>query len=139
MTHPHPRGGYVALVSALIISVLLSLLVLNSATDALLARFDTSDYADHLQARSLALSCVYAATFSFTYDPNYQVPEPGIDVFIGDPSQVCHIERITITGTTGTIAVSASVRRASIHIEARLSIPSLQAPAITSWKEINSP
>jgi hypothetical protein len=143
MRYSHARGGYVALVSTLIISTLLSLLILNSATDALLARFDTMDYADHLQARALALSCVYAGAFSLTFDPTYQVPDTGIDIFVGDPSQLCHIQSITDggvvrTGIARTIRASASVRRASVNIEAHLNVPLFDPPSITSWKEMNA-
>ncbi|MDB5236904.1 MAG: hypothetical protein JWL88_6 [Parcubacteria group bacterium] len=139
MSTPNLRHGYIALASALIISLLLAILTFDSGTSALLTRFDTLDYADHLQARSLAISCLYAAAFSITFDPAYRVPSTGIDVFIGNPSTLCHIQNITVSGLVGTVTASASVRHASAHVEGKIAIPRLPAvPTITSWKEMNA-
>jgi hypothetical protein len=133
------KNGYIALASALIIAFLLALYTLNAGTTALLARFDTSDYGAHLQARYQALSCLYAGAYSLTIDPaTYHIPSTGIDVFT-NPTHVCHIVSITIIALDATVITTASVRTASVRIEGHINMLGVfGVPTITSWKEVNA-
>ncbi len=138
--HKRHAGGYAALASALIIATLLSVTVFATGNDAYLARFDTIDHVDHLQAKNLAISCVYAAAYALAVDHAYTVPPTGTTVFVGSPTQSCRIEHIDTVGATKLIYTSAQTHAATAHLAGVVTIPSpISLPQLVSWKEMNAP
>jgi hypothetical protein len=128
-----PRG-YIAVVSALIISTLLTVLVFATGTDAFLARYDVLDYENHLQARHFALSCLYAGLFSISVDPSYHVSSAGISITTEYPAHSCRITNVSISRTEATITATAIVRATQATL---VGIIDLNHHQLVSWKEMN--
>lgn len=129
MNAPAPKG-YVALVSALLISVLLALLVLAANMEILRALSDVQRHIDRLRARHLALSCLSAAAYALAIDPAFTAT--GTEIYIS-PSDTCQMRRITHAGSDTLVRVSAFVHDAGIYLEGTITDEKL-----SSWKEVNA-
>jgi hypothetical protein len=130
--YPNGSGGYAALLTALIVGTLLSILAFAAGTSTFFARFDGVDHESHAQAVDNATSCLYAALYTLVQDTSYQ-PQPQV---IGG---ICHIDAVIHSGTTFTIETSASVRSARARLEGTaIATSSTAIPVLKSWREINS-
>lgn len=135
-----PRRGYVALLSVLIISTILTVTVFAAGTSAFLARFDVLDHEDHAEAVRLAVTCIYAAAYSLTKDHMHRPAGGGtlISFEFGDAIRSCRIERITQDTDELTVQTSARVRESSAVLTARIRLSSENSlPELVSWQEIN--
>lgn len=66
--------GFIALISMLLLSAVLSVLIFSTSTSTFFARFDTADHENKRIASSLAESCAHLALLyiaqDYSYDPN---------------------------------------------------------------------
>jgi hypothetical protein len=94
MKKPH---GYIAVVSAIIISSILSIVVFSSSAIIFSARFTQLDDEDKLRADTLALSCAYEGLYAYTQDTSYFPMDQVIDLGQRENGSLenCTIDSIT--------------------------------------------
>ncbi|MDE1925471.1 MAG: hypothetical protein KGH79_04860 [Patescibacteria group bacterium] len=132
-SRPH-ASGFVALISAILISAVLLALLVATNRSSFYARFDALD-AEHLSAaQNLAGACVQEALLRLAQDYNY-LPAPGGDaVSIGADS--CMIASVSSTGASERV-ISFSAKQGDSYanevVTAKVSDPSAAAggPNIT--------
>ena len=131
------QRGYVAIVSAIIISSILSLVVFDSSASVFFARFSQLDSEDKTRSKTLAFSCAYEALYAYaedhSYAPHHQIVE--IDQTENGIPEKCTIDKIIFSGTNLTIFVHASLFNAYTVLEIKASSTPL---SITSWREVTS-
>jgi hypothetical protein len=131
------QRGYIAVISAIIISSILALTVFGSSNSVFIARFGQLDAENKLRSKVLALSCVYEAMYSYaedaTYTPHHQLIDIGTTEN-GTPEK-CSIDEITVRDTNLIIVTHASVFDSYSAIEAQATTRPL---LITSFHEITS-
>ncbi|HEV7121355.1 MAG TPA: hypothetical protein VGN56_00855 [Candidatus Paceibacterota bacterium] len=136
---PHAaRRGYVAVVSALMIAASLAALVIAASTDVYTARLAVAGYADHIDARHRAISCLNAAAYALSADSAYRVPPGGLAVYLADMAHQCRIDAIGTASDAFQVSASASAEGSTVHVQGILPFPEgTSALQLASWREVN--
>ena len=123
-TRIHPRG-YIAVVSAAIISAILLAVVLAESTSVFWSRYDQLAYENYIRATLQAESCSYEAILKFTEDASSVTASTTIStpISIDGFSGNCIIQSVATTSTRITFSTSAVVGN---------SIAQIAAPQFTS-------
>lgn len=122
------NSGYIALISAIIISVILMLIVLGTGLTGFSGRFNILDSEWKERSTALAEGCLDTARLKLAVDPSYTVTTP---------------ETITIgSGTCQIISVSSAWPKTIVtqakpnNIYTNLTVVVPDATNITSWQEL---
>ncbi|MBA3789335.1 hypothetical protein H0X32_02990 [Patescibacteria group bacterium] len=132
-------GGYVALLSAIIISIVLSAFVLRSSTVIFFARFNELDSISKLRSELLASSCVYEGLYLYEENSTLFTQAKNITVSSGisDDPEICSIDSLTIRDGSVVLETHAAVRNAytALVVVAVQNNSSTTKLSITSWNE----
>ena len=128
--------GYIAVVSAIIISTGLLLLALANSTSVLWARSEQISQTSHLVNQNLAKSCAYEALIQYTEDPSSMYSNEKIPTI---SNSFCFIDSIATTSTNQTFNVHSYTAGTYSGIIVNTS-KNLQTGVltITSWRDITS-
>jgi hypothetical protein len=131
-----PRG-YIAVVSAIIISSIITLAVFESSANVFIARFGQIDSEDKIRSEALAFSCAYEALYAYAEDSAY-APH-GETIKIGQREngipEDCIVNSLALADTRLSIIVRASMGSAYTVLQ----VNAQNAPlSIMSWYEITS-
>ena len=127
--------GFIALVTALIISVALVSIVLVAGTGSFYARMDSLGMLQSMEARSLATSCVKVALLALatSTDPDsFVISDREVAIESAD-EQYCTIDSLSQQSGAIIIRTHASVSDSYGAVEARASLP--PTISILSWNE----
>ena len=131
--------GYIAVVSAIILSTILTAYAFASGMNSFWARHDQLTQENYVHSKTLAESCGYEALYQYTTNKSaIETPKQ----FQVDPQAVqgiCTIDTIFPTTTTVSITTHAVVEQvyAGMQIFASTSLSS-GTLTITSWRNITS-
>jgi hypothetical protein len=140
MTRKTASGGFVALISVIIISAILLVLVFTLEAASLFARFDSLDSENKRISLELAEACVQSAMLKEAQNPTYA---GGDCISLGgvcggaDPQQVCKICSVTYASGIATAYTRAAYRGAYTNL--RVSFDTTPGSyAIQGWAELPS-
>jgi hypothetical protein len=131
---PAPRG-YVAVVSAIILSIILGVLLLSEGTSIFWNRGDEADRENHRQALALAQSCIYEGLLLYAEDPGLSFKKMPVSI---NAHTSCVIDTVITQGNTETFVAHADVKNVRVIVGASGSKGSSGTFSITSWKELTS-
>lgn len=127
------QKGFVALMTALIVSVSLLILVLAVGFESYYTRF--SIFESDLKEKSiyLAEACVQEAILELSKDSGFSGGGSAKNLASGQ----CIIDAVTVSGTNERlIEVTASSSEAFTHLEVEVDISSAPDISITRWQEV---
>lgn len=129
----NPRGGYVALITAILISVSLLIMVVAVSFQGFFSRFTVLESQQKEQSIFLAEACVETARLEIAQDTSYSGGET-IHVGTGE----CRI--VSVSGPAGAKVVQATATSsdAFTNLEVEVDASSLPDVTITSWEEVPS-
>ena len=124
--------GYVALISAIIISVVLVMIAISLSTASFFSRFNVSDAEYKKRSSNLAEACADQALLKYAQDSSYSGNE---DIPVGADS--CHIRSVGISGTNLVVQTKAEFpasgsQRAVTNLEIQVD----STFTLVSWKEL---
>jgi hypothetical protein len=139
-THPtyiftSPPRGYVALVSALIISAILTALIFTESTSTFWARFDQLNRENRHQAYLLAESCLYEGLLLYAEDPSTSRSSAQVAV---DAHTSCILDSTKVQNGVVTIVAHAKVKNVYSIMSVTATKNSSGVLSITSWRELTS-
>ena len=102
----HDQSGYMALISAIIISVLLITISIVLSTSSFFSRFNVADGEYKKRSSNLAEACVDSALGKLAQNSLY-APAPGGDI-VSVGSDACTIFSVTTAGGQTTIKTKAA-------------------------------
>ena len=127
-----PQGGFIALISVIILGFVLLATVLMLGNRSIGTRFLLLDLERKDQSRALAEGCVQVAIIAIVNDPAYCVNSISCltvpSVFVSVGSGTCTI----VSVSSGTIKTTASVSGATTNLVVEWDITNER---ISSWKE----
>ncbi|MDO8516141.1 MAG: hypothetical protein Q7S28_02745, partial [bacterium] len=125
------RRGFIALMSAIIISVVLLLIITTTGLTGFFGRFNILDSEYKERSSALADACVDKMILKLADDSSYSGEASPISVG-SEPSDVCSV----LTGATGdpirTFKIQASYQNAYTNLQVAVNIDTFE---ITSWEE----
>ena len=128
------KQGFVALISALIISAILLTLVVTVGFASWFARADVLSSGQVDSARAKAQGCTDVALHLLGVSPNPTVFLLATTNVAIDATHSCTINSITPTSTGAIIMTSARESSATVHLRTQLSVsPSLQVISSDSF------
>ena len=134
--HVHAKGGFIALFTAIIISIVLLLVSVSLNRGGYLTRGEALDAEYKNRSLALAEACAQKAMFSLAYDPTYTGVEPSVAV----GSDTCSIGAISFAGSQYTINTGAVFPATSVAGQGavtRLQVVVNSADfSLVSWEEI---
>ena len=107
------RGGFIALMSVIIIGAMVTVMTFTLGTTSFLARFDLLARENKVVSMELVEGCVAAAALKLRQDAAYQPALGGECVSLGgtcgggDPQKVCKICQVIENGSARTIRARA--------------------------------
>ncbi|CAN5726533.1 hypothetical protein BH11PAT2_BH11PAT2_06550 [soil metagenome] len=129
-------GGYIALLSALILSGLLMVLTIAANSDAFIARANLSNTEDHFQAKHYATACGNIALRILNLDSGRIASSAPLQIFI-EPDVPCTILSGIVSGNTASSSVRARIGNSVSVINFHATRASSTAPFIpTYWSEL---
>lgn len=129
MTHAQNRG-FIALMSAIIISAILLVVVVAGSLNGFTTRFTLLDAESKQRSEAALDACVDTILARLANDSNYAGPEPLMSV----GSDTCEIEgAVNPGGNPRTFKVQAIASRA--YTDALITFDT-GTPALTSWQEV---
>jgi hypothetical protein len=128
------QRGYVAIVSALIVSGILTALILAESVEVFWSIGDETAQGNHARAKALAASCAYEGLLLFAEDAT-QLASSTPETF--DVSDYCTVDSREENGTT-TISTHAGFQGSISALEVVFSKLSSGFLSITSWRDITS-
>jgi hypothetical protein len=128
--------GYIAIVSAIIISLALSLQVFVNSTTTLWTRFEQLHGKDRTTNENLSRSCAYEALLQYTEDPNSITPNEKVLI---NPGFYCVIDSVTTTSSSQSFAVHTHLSNtfAGMVVDTNKDMQT-GILTITSWRDITS-
>lgn len=133
MVHSHTPNGYVALMSALIVSVVLVVLSVSISTAGLYARFDAADAEYKQRSSYLAESCIAAALVNIDQNAAYVPTAGGETLFVGDDT--CTLVSVITSGGQVIIESKGTFRDAVTNLKVVVMSGSLH---LVSWEELST-
>jgi hypothetical protein len=126
-----PRG-FAALLSAILLSAILTALVFGASTSAIWARYDQLDRENKLQSSALADSCAYDALLQFVQNPASISQAETISISSG----TCSIDQITYANNLLTISTHAKSNESSAVSMLTANVdPVSDTLSIISWRQ----
>src|SRR3989338_11094541 len=132
------NGGFVALITAIILSIILITVTVALNRIGFLTRSEISDAEYKNRSSALAEACVDTALLNLALDPTYQITSPQ-QLSVGTDS--CWIRSVTIAGTQNTIETRAVFPDTAINQGATTNlriIVNSSDLSVISWDEIPS-
>ena len=136
--HPQPQQGFIALMSAIVISVLLLAITLTLGLTGFFGRFNVLDSESKERSIALAEACGDSAILKLSQNVSY-IPSPafnfatqtgGENVMVN--SDKCVIVSVDTSGTLKTIKTQAVINKAYTNLRI---IIDTSAFTIQSWDE----
>jgi hypothetical protein len=135
----HIPRGYIAVVSALILSGSITAILFVESTSVFWARDDESDQEAYTQSEALAASCVYSALLNFQKNPAPVASSTEVAVDPSSSDSRCEIDSILPGSNAITITTHALFHNAySGYVVTASSSLSSGIMSITSWRDITS-
>ncbi len=126
--NPQTNTGFVALISAIIISVILLLMVINVSLTAFYSRFNILDSELKERSSALAEACADTAMLKLANNSSYNPVNEVVTV----GSDTCTI--ISVTGSiTKTILTKADFKNYNTKLQIKVDATTI---AVSEWKEI---
>lgn len=136
---PNSRRGYVALLTAIILSIVLSLLAYAASASAYHARFDMSDQEYAQESLEDARSCAQAALLTVAVHPHY-VPAIAGDTVYLSPTHTCRIVSLATSGLSVSVRTEGIVGSSHSVLETSATRDTGTSPLhLTGERLINSP
>ena len=133
--YTNPEGGYIALISAIIISVLLLAITFTLSFTAFYSRFNVLDSEFKKVSSALAEACVNSAMLRIANDSSYTLSVE--DELTFDPpanTKKCKIISVS-SGLSKTIKTQASYRKAYTDLQVQVTYTGTDV-VINSWTEL---
>ena len=96
--------GYVAIITAIIISAVLIQTVIFAGTEGLFLRTNMLDAESKARSRSLSEGCLQKALLSLAQDESYRLDPPGEEIDLGDDN-TCRIYSVLDGSSSGTVVI----------------------------------
>ena len=127
MIYPNAKtnSGFIALMSAIIISIVLLLMITNLSLTGFYGRFNILDAELKERSSALAEACVDTALLRLANDPGYPYPA-------NDPINVDGNDCIIESAAGGNISVKADYKNYITKIEVEVNLSDM---SINSWEE----
>lgn len=125
------RGGFAALISVIILSVVLLLIATTLSMTGFAGRLNILDSEYKERSLGLAEACVDTAILRLAQTPTYSVTPPGVVVPVGGDS--CNIRSITPATDPIVIQATASFQNAFTNLVVNVALADL---SIISWQEV---
>ncbi len=124
------KGGYVALISVIIICAVLLMVVITTAYIGMTQGIDSLIYSNSISAENLASACAEDALMNLKNNQNYAGNQT-LDLSTGQ----CQILAITSLNNVKTVETSSSVNSATKKIKITVSQinPTM---TVSSWQEV---
>ncbi len=127
------QRGFVALMTAVIVSAILIALMASVSFASFYARFDGLGDMERQQALALARSCMYVALDTLAASSSLGAYHPSDQVVAIDATHQCVIESVTYALPDATIVASASSQDSFASISTTVALS--QEIKIISWTE----
>ena len=127
------QRGYIALISAIIISAVLLMIVFTTSFTNFFARFNILDSEYKKISVGLAEACMDTAILELAQDPDWQPAAGGMSVVV-EGAKTCKICRVGENGLQRTIYTQAMYQKAYTNLVALVS-PAGGTITIDSWQE----
>lgn len=131
MSSPVTQNGYIALMSAIIISVVLVMLSVSVSTAGFYSRFNVVEFEYKQRSSALAEGCINSALLKLAQNPAYVPTAGGETIFIGTDS--CTILSVTTTAGQITIQSKATFQQAVTNVQVVVTSGTL---SLMSWQEL---
>ncbi len=134
MSHRNSQRGFVALMSAIIISALVLVLMAGSGFASFYARYDALGLENKREAQALAESCVNVAILALatSTDPAHFSLSSAEVAVSENPASSCTIVQVTHTGEQDRIETHASVDNSFSSVTVMVTMP--PNISIISWQ-----
>lgn len=135
------QSGYVAIMSAIVISVILISLAFISSFTSYFARFNILDSENKKVSSALADACMETALVNLAKDINYSPPPIGECVSLGgtcggaDPQKVCKIDSVKTLGVQKIIKTQGIFNNSYTNLISTTT-PTAYDITIDSWEEV---
>lgn len=123
------QDGFMALMSAIIISILLLAISLTVSLTGFFSRFNIVDSEFKQRSMTLAEACVDAALLNFAKDPSYNPSNESVTI----GSDQCKIIAKIVLGAETTFRTQAIVNKSYTNLQVTVHTVSL---AIIRWEEV---
>lgn len=127
MKHKHSERGFIALMSAVVISATLLLLAAGIGLSGIYDRFDQLDSELKERSNALAEACVDVALLQLSSNPNFNSP-----TMVALPPHQCFMGNFSANGGLVTFETQAS----SSNYFTNLKVTYSTNHAVSSWQEI---
>ena len=129
--------GYIALISAIIISVLLLAITFTLSFTGFYSRFNVLDSENKKISFDLAEACLNTAMVRLAEDPSYTPSAADKDVYLDPPANTKHCVIVSITGvgSSRTIQTQSIYNRAYTDLQVGVTL-SVTNVTISSWQEL---
>lgn len=129
------QGGFIALMSAIVMSAILLILVTTVSTSSFYARADSLGSENKRISLGLAESCINVALLALATSTAPSTYSPvNLPVMVGVDAQgntmTCTIQSVGHAGTLATIDTQASYKGSFTNVTARATVPDPTIPAI---------
>lgn len=122
------QKGYIALVSAVIISLLLMAITFALNFSSYFSRFNITDSSTKEMSQSLAESCLDKALLSLAQNSSYA----GNENVVVNGTETCSILPLTASSSQKIIQTSATFQKTATNMKAVVNLPAF---TIASWEE----
>jgi hypothetical protein len=131
-----PSRGYIAVVTAIILSAILTTLVFASSTSVFWERFDQLSTESKNENEIFAGSCAYEALMQYAEDANSVTGNEPIEL---QPDVYCVIDSVATSSLSQTFKVHANIHGSYVG----LNISTTQSTStgilsVTTWRDITS-
>jgi fructose-specific phosphotransferase system IIC component len=130
---PKKPQGYIAVISALILSTVLTTGILAVSTSIFWNRFEKQERADRQKSLLLAESCIYEAILLYAEDSRTRLHSLLVSV---DSHATCAIDSVASQGNTQTFTAHSFIKNARVFLQATTYKNSSHVLSITSWHEL---
>lgn len=124
-----PQSGFIALISAIIITVLLLTIVSTASLGGFFGRFNILDSEFKDRSRALAEGCVDTALLRLANDPNYVGGAPPIPV----GSDSCDVMSVESLGSSKVIKTKGEFQNAHTNLKVTVDATTL---LVAGWEEL---
>ncbi len=130
-------SGYIAIVSAIILSLILTTLALSESTFVFWTRASEVSHIRHIQTAALADSCEYEALLAYVSEGASLTPSILSVWPTTSPGETCTLMRIVPHSSGVDLFVRSSEDHAVVIHKATI-LTNGTKPQITTWREVSS-
>lgn len=132
MSHSTLKRGYIALISTLVMSFMLTTLAILAGESGLRTVMNTSDLVNHRIAVHAARSCAHIALLSITQDSSFEGQGEELQI---SADAVCIIEEARESNDTFLIQVRGVAGRSVSRLQVSGTFSEMYTPQINVWQE----